>query len=87
MACPYEGLKKSTAKCFVIKAQYDYLFFDVTKQYRDLIADSRMITIDGMGHFIEKEYESEISENIQSFLETGDTVKEPYTGFSSPWEE
>lgn len=79
-------MKKSTARCLVIKAQYDYLSFDVTKQYRDLIADSRMITIHGMGHPIE-EYESEIFENIQSFLETGNMVKEPYMGFLSPWEE
>ena len=86
MECPYDNLKKSTAESLVIKSQYDYISFDVTKQFRDLITNSKMITIDNMGHSIEKEHESEIYENIKSFLNTGNPIKEPYTGDKSPWD-
>ena len=82
---PYEKLKKSTAKCLVIKREFDYLLFDVTKQYRDLIPDNRLITIDKMGHSIEKEFEAEIFDNISSFLKTGEPIKEAYAGNDSPW--
>ena len=87
MECPYNNLKKTTAKCLVIKDQYDYLSFGVTKQYRDLIPNSKMITINNIGHSIEFQFESEIFENIESFIKTGNTIKTPYTGSTSPWEE
>ena len=69
----------------MIKREFDYLLFDVTKQYRDLIPDNRLITIDKMGHSIEKEFEAEIFDNISSFLKTGEPIKEAYAGNDSPW--
>ena len=60
MEYPYNNLKKTTAKCLVIKDQYDYLSFGVAKQYRDLIPNSKMITINNIGHSIEFQFESEI---------------------------
>ena len=46
-----------------------------------------MITINNIGHSIEFQFESEIFENIESFIKTGNTIKTPYTGSTSPWEE
>lgn len=46
-----------------------------------------MITIDNMEHSIESQFESVLFENIESFLKTVNTLKIPYTGLESPWEE
>ena len=83
--CIYEKLLKSDAKCLVIKGQYDYISFGCTVLYRDKIKDSILILVDGMGHCIEKEYTSMISENIISFLKNGTTISEPYKGKKNPW--
>ena len=86
MDSPYEKLSKFTGSAIIIKAQYDYISFDVTAQFRDLIPNTTLITINGMGHSIVHEHEDEIWENIEAFLKTGKTKKDPYTGNKDPWE-
>ena len=83
--CNYKELAKSDAKCLIIKAQYDYLSWEIIIIYRDLIYDSTLILVDGMGHSVEKEYESSISKNIISFLNNGTTISKPYKDNENPW--
>lgn len=86
MESPYEKLADFTGKSLVVKGQFDYISFDVTVQYRDLIPNSLLITIDGMGHSIVHEHEEEIWQNIEAFLKTGKPIKHPYTGDHDPWQ-
>lgn len=85
MESPYEKLVNFTGKSLVVKGQFDYISFDVTAQYRDLIPNSLLITIDGMGHSIVHEHEDEIWNNVEHFLKYGKPIKQPYTGANDPW--
>lgn len=83
--CNYDALKKFDGMCLVVKGQFDYISFDVTAQFRDLIPNSVMITVDGMGHSVDQSHQMEIWKNIESFIINGTTVNEPYDGDVSPW--
>lgn len=78
-------MKNFTGKSLVIKTQYDYITFDVTVKYRDIIPNSTLIAIDGPGHSIMPEYEHEFWVNIEMFIKNGTTINPPYYGNDSPW--
>lgn len=83
--CPYQTLQNVTSNNLVIKGEYDYISWEATRQYRDIIPNTKMITIDGMCHSIEDENKEIISENIILFLKTGNTLKKTYVGQEFPW--
>lgn len=82
---PYDELKKFTGKSLVVKTEFDYISFDVTVRFRDFIPNSTLITVNGPGHSVMPEYEQEIWDNIEIFIENGTTINKPYYGNDSPW--
>lgn len=81
----YDNLKKYTGKSLVVKTQFDYISFEATVKYRDIIPNSTLIAVDGPGHSVMPEYEQEIWTNIEAFIKNGTTVNPPYYGNDSPW--
>ena len=85
MPCPYEELKRSTSRNLLIRGQFDYISWEATRKYRDAIPNTTMITIDGMGHSVQAQYEASLGADIISFLLNGTTISTPYTQAEYPW--
>ena len=84
-ADPRPALRHSKTSLLVLRAQCDYLRWEVTREYRDTFPQARMLTVNGAGHTVLANKPEETSAAVIAFL-TGRTLPgEPYTADTDPW--
>lgn len=82
---PRPALKKNTTPVLIIRAQYDYIAWEQTREYRNTFPNSKLLPVEGLGHVITKPYQQIYSEAIVKFLNGEELPIEPYTGIDNPF--
>jgi proline iminopeptidase len=82
---PRPKLRHDLTPLLVLRAQCDYLSWNVTRDYRDTFPRAVMQTIDGAGHTVLADKPDETGAATVAFL-TGKALPEkPYLGAGDPW--
>jgi proline iminopeptidase len=82
---PRPTLLHNTTPVLVLRAQCDYLRWEVTREYRDTLPRATMLTIDGAGHTVLGDKPEETSAAVVAFLTGQALPAKPYTGTEEPW--
>ncbi|WP_162185698.1 alpha/beta hydrolase [Lentzea aerocolonigenes] len=83
---PRSALRHNRTPVLVLRAQCDYLRWEVTREYRDTFAQSTMLTIDDAGHTVLADKPGETGTAVAAFL-TGEALPtKPYTAAEEPWQ-
>ncbi|MCS7482935.1 alpha/beta fold hydrolase [Umezawaea endophytica] len=84
-ADPRPALRHNSTPVLVLRAQCDYLRWEVTREYRDTFPQSTMLTIDGAGHTALADKPAETGAAVAAFL-TGESLPaKPYIAAEAPW--
>lgn len=85
MADPRPQLKEVQSKVLLLRAQCDYISWDVTREYRDLLPNSTLVAVPNAGHTLSTYQPEEYRTIVTSFL-TGQPLSLPaYTTADKPW--
>ncbi|MGW4943274.1 alpha/beta fold hydrolase [Actinoplanes sp. NPDC004185] len=84
-ADPRPALRHNVTPVLVLRAQCDYLRWEVTREYRDTFPRATMLTVDGAGHSVLADRPAETGTAAVAFLTGGALPAEPYTGSDTPW--
>lgn len=85
-ADPRPALRHNRTPVLVLRAQCDYLRWEVTREYRDTLPQSTMLTIDAAGHTVLADKPAETGTAVATFL-TGEALPtKPYTATEAPWQ-
>jgi proline iminopeptidase len=85
-ADPRTALRHNTTPLLVLRAQCDYLRWEVTREYRDTFPNAVLLTIDGAGHPVLAQKPDETSAAAVAFLTGTALPAKPYTAAGSPWD-
>lgn len=84
VADPRPMLAAVDAPVLVLRAECDYIAWEVAREYRDLLPDATMLYVEGAGHAIASDRPELYHEAIRAFL-TGEPLPlPPYTGDARP---
>lgn len=83
---PRARLSDVDTPVLVLRGECDYLAWEVTREYRDLLPGSRQIPVDGAGHVIQQDQPAQYRELVRAFLLDEPLPLEPHEGVESPWE-
>ena len=84
-ADPRPALRRSQTPVLVLRAQCDYLRWEVTREYRDTFPRSTMLTVDGAGHTVLADKPAETGTAAVAFLTGGALPVKPHTAAETPW--
>jgi len=82
---PRPALRHSDTPLLVLRAQCDYLRWEVTREYRDTFPRATMLTIAGAGHTVLSDRPAETSAAAIAFLTGQPLPAKPYTAAEAPW--
>ncbi|MFD9124542.1 alpha/beta fold hydrolase [Kitasatospora sp. NPDC059571] len=82
---PRPALRKVTAPVLVLRAKCDYVSWNVTREYRDLVPNAVLLPIPDAGHRIHINQPEEYQQAVRSFLLGKPLPAAPYTGEEAPW--
>lgn len=83
---PRPALRHNRTPVLVLRAQCDYLRWEVSREYRDTFPRSTMLTIDAAGHTVLADKPAETGTAVAAFL-TGEALPtKPYTATEAPWQ-
>ncbi|HEX7301487.1 alpha/beta hydrolase [Lentzea sp.] len=83
-ADPRPALRHNDTPLLVLRAQCDYLRWEVTREYRDTFPKATMLTVDGAGHTVLADKPAETGDAVAAFL-TGEALPgKPYTAAEAP---
>jgi proline iminopeptidase len=85
-ADPRPALRHNHTPVLVLRAQCDYLRWEVTREYRDTFPRATMLTIDGAGHTVLADKPAESGTAAVAFLTGGALPAKPYTAAETPWQ-
>nr|WP_107486909.1 alpha/beta hydrolase [Streptomyces sp. TLI_235] len=69
----------------VLRAQCDYVSWNVTREYRDLLPNAVLLPIPDAGHRIHINQPQEYQQAVRAFLLDEPLPGTPYTGQQAPW--
>jgi proline iminopeptidase len=69
-----------------LRAQCDFLRWEVTREYRDTLPQSTMLTIDAAGHTVLADKPAETGTAVAAFLSGEALPTKPYTATEVPWQ-
>ncbi|MEU8611581.1 alpha/beta hydrolase [Actinoplanes sp. NPDC048791] len=84
-ADPRPALRRNPTPVLVLRAECDYLRWEVTREYRDTFPRATMLTINGAGHSVLADRPAETGTAAVAFLTGGALPAEPYTAAEAPW--
>ncbi|MEU8228555.1 alpha/beta hydrolase [Actinoplanes sp. NPDC048967] len=84
-ADPRPALRHNGTPVLVLRAECDYLRWEVTREYRDTFPRATMLTINGAGHSVLADKPAETGTAVAAFLTGRALPAEPYTGSDTPW--
>ncbi|PRY41255.1 proline iminopeptidase [Umezawaea tangerina] len=85
-ADPRPALRHNQTPVLVLRAQCDYLRWEVTREYRDTFPRATMLTVDGAGHTALADKPAETGAAVVAFLTGEPLPAKPYTASEAPWQ-
>ncbi|MFG1608846.1 alpha/beta fold hydrolase [Actinoplanes sp. NPDC049265] len=82
---PRPALRHNDTPLLVLRAQCDYLRWEVTREYRDTFPHATMLTVAGAGHTVLSDRPAETSAAAIAFLTGKPLPAKPYTAAEAPW--
>ncbi|GHH42942.1 alpha/beta hydrolase [Lentzea cavernae] len=83
---PRPALRHNPTPVLVLRAQCDYLRWEVTREYRDTFPQATMLAVEGAGHTVLADKPLDTGGAVAAFL-TGEALPaKPYTATESPWQ-
>ncbi|GAA3921732.1 alpha/beta fold hydrolase [Actinoplanes auranticolor] len=84
-ADPRPALRHNRTPVLVLRAQCDYLRWEVTREYRDTFPRATMLTVNGAGHSVLADKPAETGTAVAAFLTGEPLPAKPYTAAETPW--
>ncbi|MGW5362637.1 alpha/beta hydrolase [Actinopolymorpha pittospori] len=82
---PRPALGAATAPVLVLRGECDYIHWNATREYRDLLPNATLLAIDDAGHTIPTHQPDLYRETVRAFL-LGEGLPRPaYLGADPPW--
>jgi proline iminopeptidase len=85
-ADPRPALRHNTTPLLVLRAQCDYLRWEVTREYRDTFPNAVLLAVNGAGHAVLAQKPEETSAAAIAFLTETALPTKPYTAAGEPWD-
>ncbi|MFD9702573.1 alpha/beta fold hydrolase [Lentzea sp. NPDC059081] len=82
---PRPTLRHDNTPVLVLRAQCDYLRWEVTRDYRDTFPSATLLPIDAAGHTVLADKPAETGAAVAAFLTGGALPTTPYTPAEAPW--
>jgi proline iminopeptidase len=82
---PRPVLQNTTTPVLVLRGECDYIAWEVTREYLDVLPNAILLAIDGAGHTIETHQPDQYREAIIAFLRGEPLPQKPYIGDTAPW--
>ncbi len=82
---PRPRLREVTVPVLVLRGECDYLAWEVTREYRDVLPNAVLIPVDDAGHDVERDRPDVYVPMIRAFLRGGSPPGRPYTAETAPW--
>ena len=82
---PRPALRVADVPVLVLRGECDYLAWEVTREYRDVLPSATLVAVDDAGHVIPADRPDLYGELVRAFL-LGETAPlAPYTADAEPW--
>ena len=85
VADPRPALSALDVPVLVLRAECDYLAWEVTREYRDVLPGAILVPVDDAGHGVARDRPDRYVDIVRSFLVDGTHDGEPYTSDRAPW--
>ena len=85
VADPRPVLRNVSTPVLVLRSACDYIAWEVTREYRDLLPGAVMLTVEDAGHVIPNDRPELYRQTVRAFLLDEALPQEPYTGVAAPW--
>jgi len=82
---PRPVLRDLTTPVLVMRAECDYIAWDVTREYRDLMPNAVLVAVGDARHVVSADQPEIYRELVRAFLLDEELPAEPYTGATEPW--
>lgn len=82
---PRPALREVATPLLVLRSECDYRAWASTREYRDLLPNAVMLTVDDAGHILAQDRPELYREAVLAFLLDRPLPKEPYTSAEAPW--
>jgi len=81
---PRPVLQNTTTPVLVLRGECDYIAWEVTREYRDVLPNAAMLVIEGAGHTIEAHQPESYLEAVLAFLLDAPLPQQPYIEETAP---
>jgi proline iminopeptidase len=85
VADPRDLLSRVTTPLLVVRGECDYIAWEVTREYRDLLPKAVLVAVNDAGHEISADQSETYSDLVRAFLLDEPLPLYSYTAPSSPW--
>ncbi len=85
VADPRPVLRDVSTPLLVLRGECDYIAWEATREYRDLLPNAVLLAIEDAGHAIPADQPDLYSHVVSAFLRDEPLPREPYTAAASPW--
>jgi proline iminopeptidase len=82
---PRPALRNVSTPVLVLRSECDYRAWEATREYRDLLPNGVMLTVDDAGHVIADDRPEFYRQAVLAFLGDKPLPAEPYTDADAPW--
>lgn len=84
VADPRPDLKESRTPALVLRGECDYIGWEITREYRDVLPESTMLYVEDAGHLIDSDRPELYIEAVRSFLFDEPLPLKPYAAEEPP---
>jgi proline iminopeptidase len=85
IADPRRVLRSASTPVLILRSQCDYLAWEVTREYRDLLPNATMPAIEDAGHVIPSDQPALYRQAVRAFLLDERLPQDAYTADVAPW--
>ncbi|MGH2370012.1 MAG: alpha/beta fold hydrolase, partial [Chloroflexota bacterium] len=85
VADPRPALRRVATPVLVLRSECDYRAWAATREYRDLLPNASLLTIEDAGHVIPTDRPDLYRQAVRAFLLDKALPREPYTNAKAPW--
>lgn len=82
---PRPALRQADVPLLVLRAECDYLAWEVTREYRDVIPGALLVPINDAGHVVWDDQPDLYAALVTGFLREEELPLQPYAGDTDPW--
>jgi len=85
VADPRPALRTATAPVLVLRAECDYIAWEVTREYRDVLPAATLVAVDGSGHTVTTDRPDLHRQLVRAHLLGEPLPRAAYDGAAPPW--